>query len=107
MKLFSLTSIVFKSIAIFAMLLAILAQPIIQSVDLFLDTDVALFDLDSQQEHEEEQQEKEKSDEKIELFAYDAGLEELYFFLDAKNHYSHDLLWDFSVEITIPPPDYI
>jgi len=107
MKLLSFTSILFKSTAIFAMLVALLAQPIIQTIDLVFDTDVELANLDSQQEQEEEKQEKEKSDEKIELFAYESQLDEFYFFLDSKNHYSHDLLWDFSLEITIPPPDYI
>ena len=107
MKILSFTSILFKSTAIFAMLLALLAQPIIQTVDLLFDTDVELADLDSQQEQEEEKQEKEKSDEKIELFAYESEHEDFYFFLDSKSHYSHDLLWDFSLEINIPPPDYI
>jgi len=107
MKLLNLTSIVIKSVAIFIMPLALLAQPIIQSIDLIWDTEIELTDLDSQQEQEEEQQEKDSIDEKIELFAYDSGLEELYYFLDMKNDYPQELLWDFSLEITIPPPDYL
>lgn len=107
MKLSNLSHIVIKGLTALVMMLALLAQPIIGSIDMIWDTDIELSNLNSPQEQEEEQQEKDPSEKKIELFAYDSNLPYSFDMAGATTDQSHELLWEISLEITIPPPDYI
>lgn len=96
---------IFRLIMSLTVLMSILLQPVAEGISAFTDIEIELTILDTEKEQDEEQKKKnDTKDEKIETSVQAHRLAG-YFHLSSRTNFKvQTQLWDFAIEIPIPPP---
>ena len=96
---------IFRVIISITVLMSILLQPVAAGVSAFTDIEIELSVLDTEKDQDEEQKKKnDPKDQKIETSFQSPYLNGCFYLSKRSNFKVQTPLWDFTLEIPIPPP---